>query len=129
MKRLVIIGVVIVIAIGFVFYMFRQMPTEGYGTISPQQLQSKLDSGEKLTIVDLRDPGFFQQGHITGSVNIPFGDLQNRLGELKQTDQIVLVCYVGDTSQVAGKFLAEKGYANIWSMTHGMAGWTGKLVR
>lgn len=129
MKRLVIIGAIAVVAAAFLFYMFKAMPTEGYGTISPQQLQSKLDSGEKLTIVDLRDAGYYQQGHIPGAVSIPFSDLQSHLGQLDPSGEIVLVCYVGDTSQVAGKFLSENGFKNVWSMTHGMAGWNGKLVQ
>ncbi len=53
--------------------------------------KSALDSGQAV-VVDVRDKVYYDDGHITGSISIPLSDLESRLGELNQSDWIILYC-------------------------------------
>lgn len=60
----------------------------------------------KATIVDVRTPGEFMGGHVTGSVNIPLQEVPNRIDEFKNMQQpIILCCASGNRSGQATAFL------------------------
>ncbi|MBI2954173.1 MAG: rhodanese-like domain-containing protein [Chloroflexi bacterium] len=101
----------------------------GYATIPPQELQARMDTGEKLVIVDLREPELFRAGHIPGARNIPFEQFDARMNELKPDDDIVLVCHVGQMGDVSGSLLAERGYPKVANLAGGMTRWDGKLEK
>jgi rhodanese-related sulfurtransferase len=62
------------------------------------------------TIVDVRTPGEFMGGHVAGSINIPLQEIPNRLSELKELQQpIVLCCASGGRSGQATTFLRNQG--------------------
>ncbi len=103
--------------------------TAGYSTITPQQLQSKMDAGAKLVIIDLREPELYKAGHIPGAKNIPFDQFNDRINELKPDDEIVLVCHTGPMGDVSGTLLAQKGYTKVSNLAGGMAAWNGKLEK
>lgn len=66
------------------------------------------------TIVDVRTPAEFQGGHVAGSINIPLQELVQRLGEVKQLPQpLVLCCASGGRSGQAQGFLAQQGIACV----------------
>ncbi|MBI4320841.1 MAG: rhodanese-like domain-containing protein [Chloroflexi bacterium] len=100
-----------------------------YSTMNPQQLQSEIDAGEKLVIVDLREPELYRAGHITGAQNVPFEEFDKRMNELNPETKIVLVCHTGPMGDASGSLLAERGYGQVRNLAGGMAAWRGKLVR
>lgn len=53
--------------------------------------KSALDSGQAV-VVDVRDKVYYDDGHITGSISIPLSEIESRLGELNQSDWIILYC-------------------------------------
>lgn len=62
------------------------------------------------TIVDVRTPGEYMGGHVSGSINIPLQEIQSRLDEIKQLPQpIVLCCASGNRSGQATAFLQNCG--------------------
>lgn len=64
----------------------------------------------KQTIVDVRTPGEFMGGHVAGSINIPLQEIQERLDELKELPQpIILCCASGNRSGQATSFLKSHG--------------------
>ena len=63
--------------------------------ISGAQLDEYLDQGKRLFLVDMRDARAYRRAHIRGAVNIPYGELRARIGELPQESLIVLYCYHG----------------------------------
>ena len=60
--------------------------------ISGAQLDEYLDQGKRLFLVDMRDARAYCRAHIRGAVNIPYGELRARIGELPQESLIVLYC-------------------------------------
>ena len=62
------------------------------------------------TIVDVRTPGEFMGGNVKGSINIPLQQIQQRLDEIKQMPQpVILCCASGARSEQATRFLKSNG--------------------
>jgi len=65
---------------------------------------------KKGTIVDVRTPGEFMGGNVEGSINIPLQEIQQRMDELKNFKQpLVLCCASGNRSGMATQFLTQQG--------------------
>jgi len=93
-------------------------------TISTKELKQKIDSGEQLVILDVREPHEYMNWHIDGSINLPVSNLMHRgfRIELPKDHEIVTVCAHGYRSETARRILAEHGY-NVRSLDGGMVEW------
>lgn len=99
-----------------------------YPEISTTELESQLKNGKSINLVDVREPDEWQAGHIKEARSIPLSELQERIDELKQGDQeIVLVCRSGGRSGKACDFLYAQGY-KVVNVTGGMLQWPGEVV-
>src|SRR5690606_3903888 len=83
-------------------------------SLSNQELVMLLNK-DQAVVVDWRDKKEFGEGHITGSINIPFANLKDRAVELQKykDKQIVLVDKMGQHTGLAGKILRAAGYQDI----------------
>src|SRR5690606_28584422 len=80
---------------------------------------------DQAVVLDLRDKKEFGEGHITGSINIPFASSKDRAVELQKykDKQIVLVDKMGQHTGVAGKILRAAGYQDIRRLSGGVTEW------
>jgi rhodanese-related sulfurtransferase len=90
--------------------------------ISVSQAREKQDAD--VMILDVREPGEWQQGHIPGSTLIPLGQLESRVSELPQDKEIVVVCRSGGRSATGRDILKKAGFKKVSSMAEGMNAWT-----
>ncbi len=88
-------------------------------------LQSKIEAGENLTILDVREPAEFAFGHIPNAINIPLGDLEERMKELDKDNELHVICRTGNRSDLAAQKLTEKGFPNVKNVIPGMSTWEG----
>lgn len=95
------------------------------GEIDPGDVKSRMDRGERVVLLDVRDPDEFRQGHIPGAINISRGFLEFRAETvLKDKAQPVLVyCLSGQRSLLAGRAMQELGFSDVRSMSGGIRGW------
>lgn len=99
-----------------------------YGEITASELETKLREGEKLSVIDVREPDEWQSGHIGEAVSIPLSEFVERVGELHDySEPIYLVCRSGNRSGKACDYLAAQGYEVI-NMVGGMLSWPGDVV-
>ena len=106
-----------------IFLLIYSSSTKGGNKISPQFLIS-LANNENAFIVDLRNSELFNQGRITGSINIPFNNLSKRFNEIPENNKsIVLVCDMGNVSPNAGELLKKEGYKDILILRAGVNEW------
>jgi rhodanese-related sulfurtransferase len=79
----------------------------------------------KAVIVDVRDPKEFALGHVREAKNIPSKELPQRIGELEKfkSKAIVVVCQSGQQSIAATSRLKKAGFAEVYSLTGGLAAW------
>ena len=106
-----------------IFLLIYSSSTKGGKKISPQFLIS-LANNENAFILDLRNSELFNQGRITGSINIPFNNLSKRFNEIPENNKsIVLVCDMGNVSPNAGELLKKEGYKDILILRGGVNEW------
>ena len=88
--------------------------------ISPQGL-GILTKAQNAKLIDLRDAKDFNQGHISGSRNIPYSQLEQHIDELKSSTQpLIFVCNMG---QVAGTALQKVAHPDSYRLEGGIINW------
>lgn len=97
-------------------------------TILPQEVQAKLETGEVLNIIDVREVDEVKEGHIPGIIHIPLNLLEFKMHDLDKAKSYIMVCRSGGRSGQATAFLESFGY-DVTNMTGGMQEWTGELKR
>lgn len=98
-------------------------PATSADALTSHELKAELDRGEKLVILDVREPQEYQINRIPGSVLIPLGDLPKRYVELDPNARIVSQCKSGVRSAKAQDFLRSKGFTDVRNLTGGILGW------
>ena len=93
--------------------------------VSPEQLQARLERGDDLLVVDLRQPWEYHAGHIPGAVSLFIEEVPMRLSELPTDVDIILQCWHGHTSLDVSAYLIQQGWlaSRIASLSGGIAGW------
>ncbi|OAS13558.1 rhodanese-like domain-containing protein [Paenibacillus oryzisoli] len=92
-------------------------------TILPSEIKARLAQGEQLTLIDVREDEEVAEGMIQGALHIPLGQLPERLSEIPQVDEVILVCRSGNRSGRALGYLEANGYKGLKNMTGGMLEW------
>jgi rhodanese-related sulfurtransferase len=95
-------------------------------SISTDELQNKLENGEALDIIDVREAVEVKAGKIPGAVNIPLGLLEFRMNELDKGKQYFIVCQSGGRSSQAYRFLEYQGLDTV-NVEGGMSSWNGRV--
>jgi molybdopterin/thiamine biosynthesis adenylyltransferase/rhodanese-related sulfurtransferase/molybdopterin converting factor small subunit len=94
--------------------------------ITTVDLKARLDRGDRLVVLDVREPQEYQINRIDGSVLIPLGELGQRYGELDPSVEIVAQCKTGNRSGKAADFLRQKGY-RVKNLKGGILDWIDKV--
>src|SRR3954470_5716062 len=95
--------------------------------ISAVELKQRLDRGDKLRIIDVREPNEYQINRIPGSVLIPLGELPRRYAELPKDKDIVAHCKMGGRSAKAAEFLQSVGFKRVKNLKGGILDWIDKV--
>lgn len=93
--------------------------------ITPQEVKRRLEAGEKLRLIDVREPFEFQLARIEGAELIPMRSVAQSLASLESEESpIVVFCHHGMRSlQVVG-WLRQQGVENCVSMSGGIDHWS-----
>ena len=95
--------------------------------IQPEELQARIENGEELSIIDVREDYEIIHGMVPGAIQIKMGEVPDRLNELDKETEHILICKAGVRSEDVAYFLQERGYKAA-SMEGGMLCWQGELV-
>jgi len=95
--------------------------------ITAVELKQRLDRGDALKIVDVREPNEYQINRIAGSTLIPLGDVPKRYNELDPADEIVVQCKSGVRSGKAADFLRSVGFTRVLNLKGGIIDWIDKV--
>ena len=101
-------------------------PTVSVPEITPKELKARLDRGDDLFILDVREPHEYQICHLDGHL-IPLGDLPRRVNELDSSREIVAHCRSGKRSADAVAFLKQAGFKKIWNLKGGILAWSDEV--
>ncbi len=101
-------------------------PTVQVPEIEPKDLKQRLDRGDDVFILDVREPHEYQICHLNGYL-IPLGDLPKRAHELDSAREIVAHCRSGKRSAEAVDFLRKAGFRKIWNLKGGILAWSDQV--
>ncbi|MGD0752671.1 MAG: molybdopterin-synthase adenylyltransferase MoeB [Anaerolineales bacterium] len=91
--------------------------------ISVRDLSLRLQNGEKLRLIDVREPHELAISSLPGEENIPLGQLAARLPELDSSQEIILFCKSGARSTRALELLASAGFRRVKNLKGGINAW------
>jgi rhodanese-related sulfurtransferase len=98
-------------------------------SITVEQLKARMDAGEHLNLVDVREPNEYQEFNI-GAKLVPLGKIQSmqadELDDLKD-EEVILHCRSGKRSATAAMFLETMGFTNTVNVEGGMLAWQEKF--
>jgi len=92
--------------------------------ILPEEAKLKLDKGEKVVLLDVREPWEYDLARIQGAKLIPMGELQQRANELDPESEIIVYCHHGVRSFHATLFLQQMGFTKAKNLAGGIDGWS-----
>jgi adenylyltransferase/sulfurtransferase len=96
-------------------------------SITAVALKARLDRGDALQIIDVREPNEYQINRINGSVLIPLGEIPRRYAELDPESELVMQCKVGARSAKAADFLRSVGFKRVLNLQGGILEWIDKV--
>lgn len=91
-----------------------------YESITPRQLKERLDAGDELELLDVREPWEFGMVRIEGSRLIPMNALPERVSELDPAAETVVICHHGARSAHVTRALERSGFSNVLNLEGGL---------
>ena len=95
--------------------------------ITPVELKQRLDAGERLALIDVREPSEFQQARIESAELIPMRTVPAQLQKIEgysDEGDIVVFCHHGVRSLQVADWLRQNGVSNAQSMAGGIDRWS-----
>jgi sulfur-carrier protein adenylyltransferase/sulfurtransferase len=101
-------------------------PASTVPEMTPRELKTRLDRGDDIYVLDVREPHEYQICNIGGHL-IPLGDLSRRVNELDSSREIVAHCRSGKRSAEAAEFLRKAGFRKLWNLRGGILAWSDEV--
>lgn len=98
-------------------------------TITVEELKSRLDAGEQINLLDVREDHERAEFNI-GGIHIPLGKVQSmQVEEIEdwKDAEVIVYCRSGNRSGMASLFMEQLGFKNVVNLTGGMLGWREKF--
>jgi rhodanese-related sulfurtransferase len=92
--------------------------------ISPKELKTRLDKGDNLVLLDVREDWEYSLAKIDGSILVPLGTLPQSLTRLNRESEIIAICHHGMRSADATNFLLQQGFSNVKNLVGGIDAWS-----
>jgi sulfur-carrier protein adenylyltransferase/sulfurtransferase len=106
-------------------YAADEVSADSVRQISPAELKARLDAGENLFILDVREPHEWEISNLShlGARLIPKGQVVDRLGELDSAQEIIVQCRTGVRSAAIVEELQQHGFKKLWNLAGGINRW------
>jgi molybdopterin/thiamine biosynthesis adenylyltransferase/rhodanese-related sulfurtransferase len=98
----------------------------GVPQLSVKELKRRMDAGENVFVLDVREPYEYQIANIGGKL-IPQNDVPQRLAEIDRDREIVVQCRSGARSQRIAEFLVQNGYTKVVNLAGGILAWADEI--
>ncbi len=98
----------------------------GIQQLSVRELKKRIDRGEDLFILDVREPFEYKIANLGGKL-IPQSEVPRRLGEIDRNREIIVQCKSGGRSQRIAEFLKQSGYERVVNLAGGISAWSDEI--
>ncbi len=96
--------------------------------ITVQELKEKMDAGEDIELIDVRQPDEYQKAKIEGAKLIPLPEIIQRMDEIDNSKPIVVHCKMGGRSAKAIEFLQAAGFeGDMSNLVGGITAWSDQI--
>jgi rhodanese-related sulfurtransferase len=97
--------------------------------IKPEELKRKLDAGEPVFLLDVRNYDEHAYCHLPGSTLVPLGELADRLDEVNPPEDALTVvyCHHGVRSLTGAAILMQAGHTKVASLSGGIESWSARI--
>lgn len=95
--------------------------------ITTEELEKKLEAGEKLELVDVREDEEVAQGMIPGAKHIRMGTIPENLDYFDKEKEYIFICRSGGRSENVCHYLQDQGF-KVRNMVGGMLNWAGEVI-
>ena len=93
-------------------------------SITPVDLKARLDNGDNLVLLDIREEIETKICQIEGSVHIPMQEIPSRLSELDMHSDLIIYCKMGERSYAVANFLKKSGFSRVANLYGGTLAWS-----
>jgi rhodanese-related sulfurtransferase len=94
------------------------------GELEPAELKRRLDRGDAIVVLDVREPEEIRLAAFPGAIHIPMGEIPSRLAELDADAEWVVVCHHGIRSAQVAMYLARSGFERVSNLSGGIDAWS-----
>ncbi len=98
-----------------------------YSSISPVDLNARLERGEQLVLIDVREPEEYELARIEGARLFPLSRMDDWAASLNPEDEIVVLCHHGIRSAHVCSWLARNGFPRIHNLSGGIDLWSRQI--
>lgn len=91
--------------------------------IETKELRKRLQNGENVYMIDVREDEEVAAGMISGAKHIPMGEIPTRLNDIPKDQEVIFICRSGGRSQHVCEYLSHQGHTNVVNMKGGMLQW------
>ena len=92
--------------------------------ITPRELAARLERGDDLIVLDVREPGEYAVARIDGARLVPLATLPDAADSLERTRDMIVHCHHGIRSASAIRYLQSQGFMRLWNLAGGIARWS-----
>ena len=107
-----------------VFRLLRNLKFMLYQSISPKQLAERLNAGEKLRFIDVREPQEFEIARLENAELLPLSRFNEWIDTLDAAEEIVVMCHHGIRSANVCMFLVRNGFEKVFNLDGGIDLWS-----
>ena len=101
--------------------------SEAVREITPRELAARLERGDDLMLLDVREPKEWSIARIDGARLTPLATLQDSVPSLDPSREIVVHCHHGMRSAAAVRYLRAQGFERVWNLAGGIARWSAEV--
>jgi rhodanese-related sulfurtransferase len=96
---------------------------------TPGEIKQRLDAGENLLLVDVREPDELIAASIDGAAEYPMSRARDWIDSLPRDRELVVFCHHGVRSMQVALALAQRGHTNVTNMSGGIEAWSDEVDR
>lgn len=102
-------------------------PKIKYGEISVRELKNKIDAGEPVTVVDVRQPFELEIASLPNTIHIPMNEVQANLDKLDAENEIIVLCRTGIRSGKICEYLINNNFKQVRNVRGGIRAWAKEI--
>jgi len=91
--------------------------------MTPTELKNRLDAGENVLVIDVRNPYELELSSVEGFKHIEMSEIPDRINEIPKDQPVVFICRSGNRSLQVANFLVRKGFDNLFNLEGGILAW------